>query len=167
MLYGIVIIGLTGTILMVYAEYLALWRRYEKRGKSAADAETKYNADLDTLSREIDRLKIAHEQARGELVELVNTARQDAAAWQTESLKLKATNDSLEATVMELKLTNMSFEKRNQATYDNATTAIQLLWELVDQTGIKPPQLGPPWYVSDEETPAVTPFAPLDENEPL
>lgn len=136
MLYGIVIIGLTGTILMVYAEYLALWRRYEKRSKSAADAETKYNADLDTLSREIDRLKIAHEKDRAELVELVNKARQDAAAWQTESLKLKATNDSLEATVTELKLANMSFAKRNRTVYDNATMAGQLLLELVQQTEI-------------------------------
>lgn len=167
MLYGIVIIGLTGTILMVYAEYLALWRRYEKRGKSAADAETKYNADLDTLSREIDRLKIAHEQARAELVEMVNKARQDAAAWQTESLKLKATNDSLEATVVELKLTNMAFEKRNTAVYEHSTTAIQLLTELVEQTGIQPPQLGPRWYIPDEEATDVTPFAPLGEDEPL
>lgn len=136
MLYGIVIIGLTGAILIMYAEYLSLWRRYEKRVASAADAETKYNADLDTMSREIDRLKIAHEQARAELVEMVNKARQDAAAWQTESLKLKATNDSLEATVVELKLSNMSFEKRNRTVYDNATMAGQLLLELVQQTEI-------------------------------
>lgn len=152
MLYGIVIIGLTGTILMVYAEYLALWRRYEKRSKSASDAETKYNADLDTLSRGIDRIKIAHEQARAELVEMVNTARQDAAAWQTESLKLKAANDEFESSMAALKLSNLSLEKRNQAVYDNATTSIQLLWELVDQTGITPPQLGPAEYIDELDT---------------
>jgi len=149
MLYGFVIIGLTGTILMVYAEYLALWRRYEKRGKSAADAETKYNTDLDTMSREIDRIKIAHEKDRAELVEMVNKARQDAAAWQTESLKLKAANSELEATVTELKLTNMAFEKNNRTTYEHATTMIQLMWELVEQTGITPPQLGPAEYIDD------------------
>lgn len=170
MLYGIVVIGLTGAILMVYAEYLALWRRYEKRSKSAADAETKYNTDLDTMSREIDRIKIAHEKDRAELVEMVNKARQDAAAWQTESLKLKAANSDLEATVTELKLTNMSLEKRNAAVYEHSTTAIQLLTELVEQTGIQPPQLGSQWYIPDEEATDVTPFAPfapLGEDEPL
>lgn len=149
MLYGFVIIGLTGAICLVYGEYLALWRRYEQRGELATKAETKYNADLATLSREIDRNKVGHEKARAELVELVNKAREDAAAWQTESLKLKAANDELEATVTELKLTNMAFEKNNRTTYEHTTTVIQLLWELVEQTGITPPQLGPAEYIDE------------------
>lgn len=152
MLYGIVVIGLTSVIVLVYADYLKLERQCEKLGESAQKAKVGYNANLGTLSREIDRLKIAHEQARGELVEMVNKAREDAAAWQTESLRLKAANDEREATVNELKLSNLSLEKRNQAVYDNATTSIQLLWELVDQTGITPPQLGPAEYIDELDT---------------
>lgn len=149
MLYGFVIIAMTGAILAVYSDYLKLERRYAKLLGAAGKAELEYDANLKTLSREIDRIKVDHEKARAELVELINKAREDAAAWQTESLRLKAANDEYEAAVTELKLSNMAFEKNNRTTYEHTTTVIQLLWELVEQTGITPPQQEPAGDLDD------------------